>query len=250
MSFRRGLRTASLLLALALSPLDAHAAAQPPQSAADKVSAAARAPDGPTALPVQSVEPAPGANTPPTAAPTPPGPETAAQAAQAAPAGPTDSTYDQGTVLSAATGVFGKGAEGLAKVIERAFSKYGRPNAYIAGQEGGGAFIVGLRYGNGTLYHKIEGERPVHWTGPSVGFDVGGDASKAFFLVYNLNDTQDLYRRFPAGEGKVYFVGGFAMSYQRRGDIVLVPIRLGVGWRLGVNAGYYHFTEERTYNPF
>ena len=159
-------------------------------------------------------------------------------------------TYDNDDVLSAAEGVFGKGAKGLATMIEDLLKKQGRPNAYIAGREAGGALVVGLRYGSGTLSHKVEGTRPVYWTGPSVGFDVGGDANKVFVLVYNLYDTQELYRRFPAAEGRVYFVGGFAATYLRRGNIVLIPIRLGVGWRLGANVGYMKFSEKSRWLPF
>ncbi|UIJ45864.1 DUF1134 domain-containing protein [Sphingomonas cannabina] len=159
-------------------------------------------------------------------------------------------TYDNEDVLSAAEGVFGKGAKGLASMIEDLLKKQGRPNAYIAGREAGGALVVGLRYGSGTLSHKVEGTRPVYWTGPSVGFDVGGDANKVFVLVYNLYDTQELYRRFPAAEGRVYFVGGFAATYLRRGNIVLIPIRLGVGWRLGANVGYMKFSEKSRWLPF
>ena len=166
------------------------------------------------------------------------------------PAAEDPNTYDEKTVLGAATGLFGEGAEGLGRVIERIFADLGRPNAYIVGKEGGGALIVGLRYGDGTLYHKIEGEQKVHWTGPSVGFDIGGDASKAFVLVYNLYDTQEIFKRYPAMEGKLYFIGGFAVSYHQRDDVIIVPVRLGAGWRLGANIGYYHFTKDRKYIPF
>ncbi|WP_420137910.1 DUF1134 domain-containing protein [Sphingomonas sp.] len=159
-------------------------------------------------------------------------------------------TYEQGDVLGAAEGVFGKGAAGLAGLIEKIFKEQGRPNAYIAGSEAGGAVAVGLRYGSGTLFHKIEGQRPVFWTGPSIGFDLGANAAKTFVLVYNLDDTQDLYHRFPAAEGNVYVVGGFTASYLRRGHIVVVPIRLGVGVRLGANVGYMRFREKGSWLPF
>ena len=159
-------------------------------------------------------------------------------------------TYAQDDVLSAAEGVFGKGAEGLAKLVEKIFKEQGSPNAYIAGREASGAVVIGLRYGSGMMFHKIEGERKVYWTGPSVGFDLGGDASKVFVLVYNLYDSQELYKRFPAGEGRVYFVGGFSASDMRRGDVVLIPVRLGVGWRVGINAGYMKFTERKRWLPF
>ncbi|MES2986912.1 MAG: EipA family protein [Pseudomonadota bacterium] len=159
-------------------------------------------------------------------------------------------TFDQQELVVAAEGVFGKGASGLAGIIENILKDQGRPNAYIAGGEGGAAIGVGLRYGKGDLFHKIEGQRPVYWTGPSVGFDLGGDASKVFVLVYNLYDSQDLYKRFPAGEGRAYFVGGFSAAYMRRGDVVLIPVRLGVGWRIGINAGYMKFSEKRRIVPF
>ena len=100
------------------------------------------------------------------------------------------------------------------------------------------------------MFHKVEGQMPVYWTGPSVGFDLGGDANKVFVLVYNLHDSEELFRRFPAGEGRLYFVGGFAATYLRRGNIVLIPIRLGVGWRQGVNVGYMKFSHNSKWFPF
>lgn len=159
-------------------------------------------------------------------------------------------SYQKDDVLGAAEGVFGQGAEGLAGLIEKILKDQGQPNAYIAGREASGAFVVGLRYGSGTLNHKVEGQRDVYWTGPSVGFDVGGNASKVFVLVYNLYDTQDLFKRYPAVEGTAYVVGGFTATYLRRGNVVLIPIRLGVGWRLGINAGYMKFTEKSRILPF
>jgi len=171
---------------------------------------------------------------------------TRAQAAEAA----VNSTYAQDDVLSAAEGVFGKGAEGLAKLIEKIFAEQGRPTGYIAGREAGGAIVVGVRYGSGTLFHKVEGQMPIYWTGPSLGFDLGANGSKSFVLVYNLYDTADIYRRYPAVEGTAYIVGGFTATYLRRGDVVLIPIRLGVGWRLGVNVGYMNFTRKSKTLPF
>ena len=159
-------------------------------------------------------------------------------------------TYKRDDLIGAAEGVFGKGAAGLGGIIEKILKDQGEPNAYIAGREVSGAFVVGLRYGSGTLKHKIEGERPVYWTGPSVGFDVGGDAAKTFVLVYNLYDSQDLYKRYPQAEGRAYFVGGFAATYLRRGDVVLIPVRLGVGVRLGANVGYMKFSEKSRWLPF
>ena len=163
---------------------------------------------------------------------------------------PASATYQRDDVVSAAEGVFGKGAEGLASLIEKILKDQGEPNAYIAGREASGAIVVGLRYGSGTLTHKVEGERDVYWTGPSIGFDVGGNASKVFVLVYNLYDSEDLYKRYPAAEGALYVVGGFTATYLRRGNVVLIPVRLGVGWRAGVNAGYMKFTKKSRIIPF
>jgi hypothetical protein len=114
----------------------------------------------------------------------------------------------------------------------------------------GGAFVVGLRYGSGTLYHAVEGDRPVYWTGPSVGFDIGANGASTFVLVYNLYDSEELFRRFPAVEGDAYFIGGLTASYLRSGDKVLIPIRLGAGLRLGANVGYMNFSRNRRWLPF
>lgn len=159
-------------------------------------------------------------------------------------------TYHKDDVIGAAEGVFGKGAKGLAEIVEKILKDQGEPNAYIAGREASGAIVVGLRYGSGTMSHTVEGQRPVYWTGPSVGFDLGGDATKVFVLVYNLYDSQDLYRRYPQVEGRAYFVGGFSATYLRRGDVVIIPIRLGVGVRLGANIGYMKFSEKSKLLPF
>ena len=159
-------------------------------------------------------------------------------------------TFERDDLMAAGEGVFGKGAEGLAGIIKRILREQGRPNAYIAGREASGAFVVGLRYGSGVMTHKVEGQMPVYWTGPSLGFDIGGDANKVFVLVYNLYDTEELFHRFPAAEGRLYFVGGFAANYLRRGNVVLIPVRLGVGWRAGVNVGYMNFTHKARWLPF
>lgn len=163
---------------------------------------------------------------------------------------PAGGTVARKDVFSAAEGVFGKGAEGLADLIEDLLRSRGDPSGYITGREAGGAFVAGVRYGSGTLHHGIEGDRPVYWTGPSVGFDFGANADKVFVLVYNLNDSQRLFRRFPAAEGNAYVVGGFTASYLRRGDVVLIPVRLGVGARLGLNAGYMRFSQKNRWLPF
>ena len=159
-------------------------------------------------------------------------------------------TYKKDDLIGAAEGLFGKSAQGLAGLIEDILKKQGEPNAYIVGREAGGALGVGLRYGSGTLHHKIEGEKPAYWTGPSIGFDAGANAGNTFVLVYNLFDTEDLYRRYPAGEGAAYLVGGFNASYLRRGDVVLIPIRVGVGARLGINAGYMKIRKKQNWLPF
>jgi hypothetical protein len=153
-------------------------------------------------------------------------------------------------IFDAAENVFGRGAEGLAGMIERILGDQGEPIAYISGEEASGAFVVGLRYGSGVMRHRIEGDRNVYWTGPSIGFDAGGQASKVFVLVYNLNDAQRLFRRYPAAEGNAYMVGGFTASYLRRGNVVLIPVRMGVGLRLGVNAGYMRFSQKNRWLPF
>ncbi|KHK93649.1 hypothetical protein LK12_02135 [Novosphingobium malaysiense] len=162
----------------------------------------------------------------------------------------TTATYREDDLIGAAEGVFGKGAKGLADLIKDLLAKQGEPNAYIVGREAGGAFALGLRYGSGTLHHKIEGNKPVYWTGPSIGFDAGANAGNAFVLVYNLYDTEDLFHRFGAGEGQAYLVGGFTVSYLRRGDVVLIPVRAGAGLRLGANIGYMKFSHKQRWLPF
>lgn len=225
--------------ALAIGPVAAPAQIQPvdPDKAIDgdlsqPANAPAPAPSPAAtsaALPPESAPPAPGDTMPPQA--------------------PSD-TYKKDDILTAAEGVFGKGAKGLAGLIEDLLRKQGEPNAYITGREGGAALGVGLRYGSGTLFHKIEGERPVYWNGPSIGFDAGASAGSTFVLVYNLYNTDDLYHRFAAGEGQAYLIGGFHVSYLRRGNVVLIPIRMGVGVRLGVNAGYMKFSRKKNWFPF
>lgn len=190
-----------------------------------------------------------GSQDPAAPAPAVPNAPAAGGQGQAALAPPAD-TIPKKDVIDAAENVFGKGAKGLAELLEKILADQGEPSAYIAGQEASGAIVFGVRYGSGTMRHKIEGDRAVYWTGPSVGFDVGGDANKVFVLVYNLHDTQELFRRYPSAEGHAYFVGGFAASYLRRGQVVLIPVRLGVGARLGVNAGYMAFSEKNRWLPF
>lgn len=182
-------------------------------------------------------------------------PNPAPQQMPASPATPSapvaaNTTYQEDDLIGAAEGVFGKGAEGLAGLIRDVLKKQGQPNAYIVGREAGGAIGVGLRYGSGTMHHKVEGERKVYWTGPSIGFDAGANAGSTFILVYNLWDSEELYERYPAGEGQAYLVGGFNASYMRKGDVVLIPIRVGAGLRLGINAGYMKFSKKQRWLPF
>lgn len=172
------------------------------------------------------------------------------ETSSASPAIPTEDTYQEDDLIGAAEGVFGKSAQGLGKLIEDILKKQGRPNGYIVGREGGGAFVVGLRYGSGTLNHKIEGQKTVYWTGPSIGPDAGANGGSTFVLVYNLYDTEDIYKRYPAAEGAAYIGGGFNASYLRRGDVVLIPIRVGAGIRLGANVGYMRFSKKQRWLPF
>ncbi|MBT5187810.1 MAG: DUF1134 domain-containing protein [Kordiimonadaceae bacterium] len=161
-----------------------------------------------------------------------------------------NATYDKENVMNAASEFFGEGSEALASVIEKAFEDLGEPNGYIIGTEVSAALIVGARYGDGTLSHKIEGDSRIYWKGPSVGIDVGANGSRVFALVYNLNDTNELFQRYPAVEGSLYYVAGFGMNYQQVDEIIIAPIRVGVGLRAGVNLGYLHFTRERSWSPF
>lgn len=204
------------------APAEPVAAASPPATAAYPAAPAPAAPAYPAAYP-------PASSPPPVAA---------------------GQTWREDDLIGAAEGVFGKGSRGLAMTIRDILKKQGEPIGYITGREAGGAFVVGLRYGSGTLHHKIEGERPVYWTGPSIGFDAGANAGNTFVLVYNLHDSEDLYHRYGAGEGQAYLVGGFNVSYLRRGNVVLIPVRVGAGLRLGVNAGYMKFGHKQNWMPF
>ena len=145
---------------------------------------------------------------------------------------------------------FGTVSRGLAEVVQQAFSRWGEPNGYVLGQEGGGAFVVGLRYGDGKLYTKNAGDRRVFWEGPSVGFDYGGEGARTMMLVYNLPATDAIYQRFAGIDGSAYFIGGFGMTALASNNIIVVPIRSGVGLRLGANIGYLKFTPRATWNPF
>ncbi|MBI3369726.1 MAG: DUF1134 domain-containing protein [Burkholderiales bacterium] len=158
-------------------------------------------------------------------------------------------TYDEDSVLKAATDFFGTGAEGLAKVVEKLFKEQGRPNGTIRGEEASAALTVGLRYGEGQLVLKSGGGGKVFWAGPSIGLDVGANASKVFTLVYNLPNANAIYQRFPGVDGSLYWIGGVGVNYQRLKGITLAPIRLGVGLRTGASVGYMHYRRKKSINP-
>lgn len=160
-----------------------------------------------------------------------------------------EDTYDQESTLKAATDFFGQTTEGLAKVIEKAFKEQGRPSGYIRGNEVAGALTVGLRYGDGELALKNGATSKVYWAGPSIGLDVGANASKVFVLVYNMQNTDAIYKRYPGVDGSLYYVGGVGINYQRLDGVTLAPIRLGVGLRTGASVGYMHYRKQKSLNP-
>ncbi|WP_375295327.1 DUF1134 domain-containing protein [Nitratireductor indicus] len=161
-----------------------------------------------------------------------------------------DTGYTAQEIVDAGHGFFGATTGGLATVVEKVFASYGLPNGYVLGEEGSGAFIGGLTYGEGTLYTKNAGDHKVFWQGPSFGWDYGGQGSRVMILVYNLNSVDALYKRFAGVAGSAYLVAGLGFNALKNGDMVLVPIRTGVGARLGVNIGYLKLTQSPTWNPF
>jgi hypothetical protein len=163
---------------------------------------------------------------------------------------PGPNTYGPDELVNAGHRFFGNVSRGLASIIERAVSQWGLPNGYVLGEEGSGAFVAGLRYGEGTLYTKNAGDLRVYWQGPSVGFDWGGDGARTMTLVYNLPATNAIYQRFAGVDGSAYIIGGFGMTALTANNIVLVPIRSGLGLRLGANIGYLKYTPRATWNPF
>ncbi len=160
-----------------------------------------------------------------------------------------EDTFTKNEISMKAEAFFGAMTEGLGTVIEKVFKEQGRPNAYIAGSEASGAIGVGLRYGEGTLFQKCAGSRKVFWQGPSIGWDVGANASKTFVLIYNLKDQDALFQRFPGVEGTFYYVAGVGVNYQRSSGVTLAPIRTGVGLRAGANIGYLHYTRKHSWLP-
>ncbi len=159
-------------------------------------------------------------------------------------------TYSRNEIVQGASDFLGVTAEAVGSAVERVFRDNGRPTAYIAGEEGSGAFVAGLRYGKGLLYMKRRRPVTVYWQGPSVGWDFGGNGSRSFTLCYNLQYPDAIYRRFPGVEGTAYFIGGVGVNYQRADDITLAPMRAGVGLRLGANVGYLAYTRSRHILPF
>jgi hypothetical protein len=159
-------------------------------------------------------------------------------------------TFTPDEIVRAGHRFFGTTSRALAEVVQEAFSRWGEPNGYILGQEASGAFVVGLRYGDGKLFTRNAGDRRVFWEGPSVGFDTGGEGARTMMLVYKLPATEAIYQRFAGIDGSAYFIGGVGMTALTANGILLVPIRTGVGLRLGANIGYLKFTERATWNPF
>jgi len=162
---------------------------------------------------------------------------------------PSESRFSSNELLNAGHRFFGTVSRGLAQIVEKAVSQWGQPNGYILGEEASGAFIAGLRYGDGMLYTKNAGDLKVYWQGPTIGFDAGGEGARTMMLVYNLPNTGAIYERFGGIDGSAYFIGGFGMTALTANNIVLVPIRSGVGLRLGANVGYLKFTPRPTWNP-
>jgi hypothetical protein len=164
-------------------------------------------------------------------------------------AGPAE-TYSHDEIVKSVSDFFGVTAEAAGAIIEKVFKDNGRPTGYIAGEEGSVAITVGLRYGQGLLYMKNRQPVKVYWQGPSVGWDLGGNASRVFTLAYGIQAPDEIYQRFPGVEGTAYVVGGMGVNYQRADTITLAPIRAGVGLRLGANLGYLAYTRQRHFLPF
>ena len=219
-----------ILLGLASATLLAQANPPPPTNPP------AAQPPGPQYQP-----PGPQYQSPPPQAPQAQSPQTPQ------PQGP---QYSSNEIVDAGHRFFGTISRGLAQIVEKAGSQFGLPNGYVLGQEAGGAVVAGLRYGEGILYTKNAGDLRVFWQGPSVGFDFGGEGARTMMLIYNLPATDAIYQRFAGIDGSAYFVGGLGMTALTMNNIVVVPIRTGVGVRLGANVGYLKFTPTATWNPF
>jgi hypothetical protein len=217
------------------------------------------------AQPIGEPIPLPPAAGPSGANPPPPGPSGAAAPSpgDAMPEGPPApdhtaaypasgkaETYSRDEIVNSVSDFMGVTAEAAGGAVERIFQNNGSPTAYIAGEEGSGAFVAGARYGRGLLYMKGKDPIEVFWRGPSVGWDFGGNASRVFTLCYNLDDPRLIFQRYPGVEGSAYFIGGLGVNYQQTEDIVLAPIRAGVGFRLGANVGYVAYSRKRNIFPF
>jgi hypothetical protein len=159
-------------------------------------------------------------------------------------------TYTTDEIVGVGHSFFGRTTRGLATAVEYVFQRQGEPTAYIVGEEAAGSFVGGLRYGEGTIYYKNGTKQRIYWQGPSVGFDFGANGSRSLVLVYNSRSPEDLYTRFGGVEGSAYFVGGLGVNFQAKDDIVLAPIRTGVGARLGANVGYLKYSSRPNWNPF
>ena len=160
------------------------------------------------------------------------------------------SEYSSDDIVANGHRFFGSLSRGLAEVVEAATKRWGKPNGYVLGQEAGGAFIGGLRYGEGVMYTRNAGDLKVFWEGPSLGFDAGVDGDRTMMLVYNLPATNAIFRRYGGVDGSAYLIGGFGMTALVNDDVYVVPIRTGLGARLGFNVSYLKFTESSTWNPF
>jgi hypothetical protein len=163
---------------------------------------------------------------------------------------PANNQFSPNELIDAGHRFFGGVSRGLAMIVEKAVSQWGQPNGYVLGEEASGAFVGGLRYGDGTLYTKNAGDLRVFWQGPSIGFDAGADGARTMMLVYNLPRTDAIFDRFGGINGSAYFIGGFGMTALVANNVTVVPIRSGVGLRLGANLGYLKFTQQPTWNPF
>ena len=182
--------------------------------------------------------------------PAPPPPQHANPSVQHAKPAPQGGQYSSIEIIDAGHKFFGTVSRGLAQIVEKAGSQWGLPNGYVLGQEAGGAVAVGLRYGEGVLYTKNAGDLRVFWQGPTLGFDFGGEGARTMMLIYALPATDAIYQRFVGIDGSAYFVGGLGMTALTFNNVVVVPIRTGVGFRLGANVGYLKFTPTATWNPF
>jgi len=170
--------------------------------------------------------------------------------AVSAPSARADAGYTPQEIIDSGNRFFGSTSGGLASVVEKIFSTYGLPNGYVLGEQGSGAIIGGLTYGEGTLYTKNAGDHKVFWQGPTIGWDFGAEGSRLMVLVYNLDSVDALYDRYAGVTGSAYVIAGLGFNVLKHGNVLLVPVRTGVGARLGVNLGYLKLTEQPTWNPF